>query len=91
MPEHSKSASYQAVSVSQTAQAPSIMIMFCGVNKALWDPLLASNAMYPGDTKSNLPTCEIHISPRGKRREERKQAFRDRIGFCLTERSTLAH
>lgn len=39
MPEHSNSASHQAVSVSKTAQASSIVIMLCGVNKALLAPL----------------------------------------------------
>jgi len=82
------SSSYPAGLVSKTAQPPFIMIMLLGGDKTLL-ARLHLDAMHPRDAKSNLPTCEIHILPRGKTEEERKQACRDRRGFCLTERSTL--
>lgn len=81
---------HHTASVSKTARAPSIMIMLWGVNKALfWLVCFGLGAVYPEATKCNLATCEIHILPRGRAKEEKKQACRERMRFCLTERSTL--
>lgn len=66
------------------------MIMLWGVNKALfWLVCFGLGAVYPEATKCNLATCEIHILPGGRAKEEKKQACRERMRFCLTERSTL--
>lgn len=51
--------------------------------KHFWLPCLGLIAVHPRDAKSNLPTCEIRISPRGRteRREETSLSGPRRILF----------
>lgn len=78
-------------SVSKTARAPSIMIMLWGVNKALfWLVCFGLGAVYPEATKCNLATCEIHILPRGRAKEEKKQAHKILFDWALHTRPLIA-